>query len=128
MVHAQCSTGEQRVGAVSWLIAHQGSYGEVTHLSQQLGTSRQTVYSWKGTGRQALEHALTPAPLASVDERTGRLERVILTLLVDGHASYRGLQRCLEEVVGEQVSLGKIAAVVEQAGRGHRRGLRAMRR
>jgi hypothetical protein len=45
----------QRVEVVSRLIAHQGSYGEVTQLSQQIGTSRQTLYSWKGKGQQALE-------------------------------------------------------------------------
>src|SRR5436189_44176 len=43
-------------------------------------------------------------------------EQAILTLLVEGHASYRGIQRCLWMLLGVQVSVGKIAAVVESAG------------
>jgi len=39
-----------------------------------------------------------------------------LTLLVEGHASYRGIQQCLWVLLGVHVSLGKIAAVVQQAG------------
>lgn len=116
MVQGQCSTVEQRVEVVSRLIAHRGSYGEVSQLSRQIGTSRQTLYAWRGKGQQALEQALMPVAAKDEDEATVRIERAILTLLVEGHASYRGIQHCIEELLGEQVSLGKIAAVVEEAG------------
>jgi transposase len=116
MVQGHCSTVDQRVEAVSRLIAHQGSYGEVTQVSQQIGTSRQTLYTWKGKGKQALEQALRPVRAKGEDEATVQIERAILTLLVEGHASYRGIQACLKELLGLDVSLGTITAIVQQAG------------
>jgi len=44
------------------------------------------------------------------------LQRGVLTLLVEGHASYRGIQRCLAVLLGQQVSLGTITALVHHAG------------
>ena len=44
------------------------------------------------------------------------LERAILTLFAQGHASDRGIQACLKELLGVQVSLGKIVAVKQEAG------------
>jgi hypothetical protein len=116
MVQRHCSTASQRGEWVSRLIAQRGSYGEVSHLSQTIGVSRQTLYSWKATGQEALEQALRPARALEEAEPKVQLERAILTLLVEGHASYRGIQRCLETLVGVHVSMGKIAAVVQNAG------------
>lgn len=116
MGQRHCSTVNQRVEVVSRLIAHQGSYGEVTQVSQQMGTSRQTLYSWKSRGQQALERAFAPAPDTEGNEASVRIERAILTLLLEGHASYRGIQGCLKELLGLDVSLGTIAAIVQRAG------------
>ena len=116
MVQRHCSTASQRVSWVSELIADSGSYGVVSHLSQTISVSRQTLYSWKAKGQAALEQALGPAPTATAMESKVQIERAILTLLVEGHASYRGIQRCLWLLLGVQVSLGKIAAVVQSAG------------
>lgn len=116
MVQRHCSTASQRGEWVSHLLAHSGSYGEVTHLSQTIGVSRQTLYSWKAKGQAALEQALRPASTPAEAESNGQVERAILTLLVEGHASYRGIQRCLWVLLGVQVSMGKIAAVVQSAG------------
>jgi hypothetical protein len=116
MVQGHCSTVDQRVEVVSRLIANHGSYGEVTQLSQQIGTSRQTLYAWKGKGQQALEQALTPVRVKGEDEATVWSERAILTLLLEGHASYRGIQACLKELLGLDVSLGTITAIVQLAG------------
>ncbi len=55
-------------------------------------------------------------PSKSPAEPDQQLERAILTLLVEGHASYRGIQSCLWMLLGVQVSVGKIAAVIQQAG------------
>jgi len=44
------------------------------------------------------------------------LERAVLTLLVEGHASYRGIQTCLAVLLGQHVSLGTITAIVQEAG------------
>ncbi len=107
-------TPRQQAQWVSTLVAHSGSYGVVTMVSQELGVARQTLYRWKAKGQAALEVAFTP----SLQEGGSLcpLEQAILTLLVEGHASYRGIQQCLRILLGQEVSLGKIAAVVQAAG------------
>src|SRR5438552_10535252 len=113
MVQRHCSTASQRAEWVRQLLAHSGSYGEVTQLSQAIGVSRQTLSSWKAPGQGALEQALRPASTSTKAEPNGGVERAILTLLVEGHASYRGIQRCLLALLGVHVSLGKITAVIQ---------------
>lgn len=114
MRHTHASTARERVAWVSYLLAHAGEYGVVTALSRTVGVSRQTLYTWRERGRAALERACTPpvAVIAGADR-----ERDILTLLVEGHASYRGIRRCLRQVGQRQVSLGTISAVVQEAER-----------
>src|SRR5919199_3702127 len=108
------STAAERAGWVSQLIAQAGEYGVVTELSRRVGVSRQSLYAWRAVGLAALEAACAPPAPPVV---TPGLERAILTLLVEGHASYRGLQRCLWELRQQAVSLGTIAAVVGEAQR-----------
>ena len=115
MDHHHSKTVTQRVGWVSELLTHSGSYGVVSRLSRTSGVSRQTLYSWKAKGQSALQAALAPAKEQVTGEGL-RLERAIVTLLIEGHASYRGIQRSLRELLGQQVSLGKIAAVAQEAG------------
>src|SRR3954447_12169198 len=93
MVHRHDSTPRQRAQVVCQMIAHPGDYGLVTHLSRQLGVSRQTLYSWLERGWQAVEAAFLPLPAPPT--LTSALERQVLTLLVQGHASVRGIQACL---------------------------------
>jgi hypothetical protein len=96
------------------LLSQQGEYGVVTRLSRQVGVARQTLYTWRERGRAALEQAFAPPAVArSADDALGR---VVLTLLVEGLASERGIQRCLVEQ-GRAVSLGTISAVVTEAER-----------
>lgn len=114
MIHAHSSTPSQRVHWVSELVAQEGTYGVVSQLSRSHGISRQTLYSWKAKGQSALEGAFTPRK--GQQKVSPSLERAVLTLLLEGHASYRGIQRCVECLLGEQVSLGMIAAIVQQAG------------
>jgi len=94
------------------MLAHEGAYGVVSQLSRNQQVSRQTLYSWKGKGRRALEAAFEPIKA----EVAIPLERAVLTLLVEGHASYRGIQRCLAILLGQEVSLGTITAIVQDAG------------
>jgi hypothetical protein len=115
MGHHHSSTVTQRIEWVSELLAKSGSYGVISRLSHTLGVSRQTLYSWKAKGQAALQGALAPAKERLAGEGL-RLERAIVTLLVEGHASYRGIQRCLRELLGQHVSLGRIAAVAQEAG------------
>jgi len=116
------STVANRVTVVGQLLSRQGEYGLVTGLSRMVGGARQTLYSWRERGRAALEQAF--APPAVVRSAGGVPERAILTLLVEGHAGERGIQRCLLEE-GRAVSLGTISAVVTEA---ERRALRVMAR
>ncbi len=102
------STPSERVAWISYLLAHAGEYGVVTAMSRTAAVSWQTLYTWMARGRTALERAFLPPsapPVASV-----AMERDILTLLVEGHASER--QRCLAQVRHREVSLGTISAVV----------------
>ena len=114
MIHTHSSTPSQRVQWVSELLAQEGRYGVVSQMSRSQEVSRQTLYTWKGKGQAALEGAL--APKQEPSESDQQLARAILTLLVEGHASYRGIQRCLWVLLGVPVSVGKIAAVVQSAG------------
>jgi hypothetical protein len=97
------------------MIAHAGDYGVVSQLSRALGVSRQTLYTWAHHGVQALAHAFCPTPPTLVVPPP--LERAILTLLVEGHASVRGIQACLRATTGHHVSLGTIVAVIAEAER-----------
>jgi hypothetical protein len=104
------------VAWISYLLAHAGEYGVVTAVSRAAAVSRQTLYSWLARGRVALEQAFLPSP-APAGAAPAALERAILTLLVEGHASERGIQRCLEQVGGQTVSLGTISGVIPEAER-----------
>ncbi|HVB21303.1 MAG TPA: hypothetical protein VNG51_05105 [Ktedonobacteraceae bacterium] len=112
MVPTHCNTGSHQVHIVSHVLASEGTYGVVSQVSRSQHISRQTLYSWKAKGRQALEAAFMPKP----PQVPRQVERAVLTLLVEGHASYRGIQTCLAVLLGEQVSLGKITAIVQEAG------------
>jgi hypothetical protein len=115
MVQRHASTPAQRAQAVAQMIAHAGEYGVVTRLSRDLGVSRQTLYTWLEQGWQALDAAFQPPSAAPII--TVALERQVLTLLVEGHASVRGIQACLRATTGQWVSLGTISAIIAEAQR-----------
>src|SRR6478672_9980970 len=87
MVQRHDSTPTQRAQVVCQMIAHAGDYGVVTNLSRDLDVSRQTLYSWLQRGWSAVEAAFVPLPAAPTI--TPALERQVLTLLVEGHATLR---------------------------------------
>jgi hypothetical protein len=123
MVQAHTITPARRAQVVGQLIGHAGEYGYVSQMSRQVEVSRQTLYAWEERGLHALEAAFTPLTAAPVV--TPALERAILTTLVAGHAGYRGIQACLRAHRGQDVSLGTIAGVVQEA---QRRALQQMAR
>jgi hypothetical protein len=92
-----------------------GTYGLVTLLSRTAGVSRQTLYTWAEQGRAALEQAFEPR--ASEVVSTPAVERQVLSLLVETHASVRGIQASLWQVARRRVSLGTISAIVQEAQR-----------
>ena len=47
MVRTHPSTPEQRAQWTAYVLAHQGEYGIVTHLSRAHGISRPTLYGWR---------------------------------------------------------------------------------
>lgn len=113
MVQSHPSTPAQRVQLAAQMIAQAGTYGMVTHLSRDIGVSRPTLYAWKATAQDALVQAFRQSSAVTV--RTRALERHILTLLVESHSSYANIQSCLHHLTGQWVSIGTIAAVVQQA-------------
>ncbi len=116
MIYAHSSTPSQRAQWVSTLGASEGSYGVVSQMSRNCQVSRQTLDSWKETGQRALEAAFAPRKQQAQVTKPPELQRAILTLLIQGHASYRGIQACLKELLGLEVSLGMITAIVQTAG------------
>src|SRR4051812_18995089 len=115
MARRHGSTVEQRVGWVSRMLGGSGTYGLVTLLSRTAGVSRQTLYTWAEQGRSALEQAFQPRVSEVV--RTPELERQVLSLLVEAHATTRGIQAGLWQVARRRVSLGTISAIVQEAQR-----------
>ena len=113
MVQRHDSTPLQRAQVVAQMLAHAGDYGVVTQLSRQLGVSRQTLYAWTERGSQALAQAFLPTPPSTPVNPA--LTRQVLTLLVEGHASIRGIQACLRVTTGQHVSVGTISTLIAEA-------------
>lgn len=113
MVLRHASTPAERAQWVSQLIAGSGVYGVVSALSRSAQVSRQTLYEWKARALAVLEQLwrVGPAPTEGAQE----LERAILTLWGEGHASERGIQSCLEALGYRTVSVGSISAVLAEA-------------
>src|SRR5947209_3856643 len=116
MVPTHSSTASQPVQWIGHLLAHEGTYGAISQMSRSQRVSRQTLYSWKEKGQRALEGVFASRKLQAGVAESVELHRAVLTLLVVGHASYRGIQACLKDLFGLQVSLGTISAVVQTAG------------
>jgi hypothetical protein len=108
-----CSTVQERVSMVSQMLANP-IHGQVSQLGRVHQVSRQTLYRWAATGRQALEEAL--GHQLSPPKQNEAISLVVLTLLIEAHASYRGIQTCLRELHGIHLSLGRIVGIVKEAG------------
>lgn len=110
-----CSTTNQRVHMVSELIANAGRYGRVSSMSSQHRISRQTLSSWEERGRAALQEEFSPKEQPTEQEQ--RLEQAVLTRFTEAHASYRGIQVCLERLLGLHAAIGKITSIIQEAGK-----------
>src|SRR2546426_1724856 len=108
-----CSTVQERVSMVSQMLANP-TYGRVSQLGRAHQVSRQTLYRWTATGRQALEEALGHQHLPPKPHEA--ISPLVLTLVIETHASYRGIQTCLRELHGVHLSLGGIVGIVKEAG------------
>lgn len=119
MAAKHASTPPERMGCVVQLLAHRGEYGVVSAAGRDLGVSRQTLSTWRAAGQRALEAAFAPVappPAGAPPELAPELARAILTALIDGQASERGVRAELARW-GRRVSVRTIVAVVGEAGR-----------
>src|SRR2546421_1051182 len=114
MQQCHCSTATRAMRLASAMIAHEGTYGQVSELSREHHISRQSLYTLRARGKEGLERVFFPKEQKTEEEE--RISRAVLTLLVEAHASREGIERCLEELVGVHVSLGAISAIIHQAG------------
>src|SRR5712692_8348229 len=108
-----CSTVEERVSMVSQMLARP-TRGLVIQLSRTYQVSRQTLYRWEAIGRQALEEALEKKVLPM--KQSLSVPILVLNLLLEAHASYRGIQSTLRSNHGIEISLGTIAGIIKEAG------------
>lgn len=120
-----CSTPQQRRAWIVQLLASSGCHGLVSQLSREHHVSRQTLYRWKQKAEQAL-HEVFESDSKSADVRE-QVEREVLTLLVEAHASYRQIQSCLHKLLGISLSLGSICRMVQHAGKRARAWLQQQR-
>jgi mutator family transposase len=114
MHQSHCSTPTQRIRLASSMIAQEGTYGFVSELSREYDISRQSLYKLRMVGKRGMESVFSPKEQSSREQV--RITRAVLTLLVEGHASREGIQKCLEELMGVHLSLGAISAIIHQAG------------
>ncbi len=116
-------TAAERTKVATLLLAAEGEYGLVTGLARELGTSRQFLYDLRDRARTALTQAVAPgrAGRPAQDERLvidrHAVARDVVVLSQVAHASVRGIQECLEEMVGVERSVGWIEGVLQEAGR-----------
>lgn len=106
------STPEQRAQWTAYMLAHQGEYGIVTRLSREQHVSRPTLYAWRDHAQQALHTAFRADVPASATARP--TARQVLTLWI-AHASARGIQATLPELLHQGLSLATISAVLAEA-------------
>ena len=105
-----CSTVDERSQWGAGLLAPDSSHGVVSQLRREHEVSRQTLNRRITKAETAMQEALSPN--AKGEQRQVQIERAVLTLLIEGHSSYRGIQTCMRELLGETVSLGTIVSIV----------------
>ena len=120
-----CSTAQQRSEWISQLLVPEPAHGLLSQLSRTHQISRQTLYRWKAKGAQALQAALQTSHAPA--QCTMQVQEQVVTLLIEAHASYRDIQACLMKLCGRRISLGSIAAIVQEAGRRAQRWLSQQR-
>ena len=121
-VHQHITLEERvEIGMVATL--GRGTYGLVSSLARELGTSRRFIYGLADRARGALEEAMRPcAPgpkpfrRSLVLDRT-QLDRAIVTLAMAGRVSERAISECLEEIYRCSPSLGYVNGVLSKASR-----------
>ncbi len=109
-----CSTVQQRSQLAHQLLVEGRPHGLVSQLSRDYQISRQTVYRWRAKAEQAIQEAFSP--FAAMSQRKVNIQRAVLILFVEAHGSYRGIQTCMKELLGVDISLETIGSIVNEAG------------
>lgn len=97
-------------------------YGGISQLARDYHLSRQSLYTMRQRGRDALADSLAartpgrPALAAPLIIDQNRLDRSIVTFTVAGHASLEGVQTCLAEALDVRRSPSYISTVLDKAG------------
>jgi hypothetical protein len=120
-----CSTGKERSEWVSQLLVPKPRHGLLSELSRRHQVSRQTLYRWKERGAKALEAALDGKQKPG--QGPIQIKEYVLTLLIEAHASYRNIQKCVRRMCGVHLSLGRIGGIVQEAGQRAQRWLNKQR-
>src|SRR5260370_24045754 len=115
MRHPHSSTPDHQIRLASEMIAHQRIYGHVSQLSREHQISRQWIYLLQAKGQKAMKREF--GQKWQPTEQDLQIERSVLTLLTECHASREGIQRSLEVILGEHISRGKISEIIYQAGK-----------
>ena len=105
------STAAERAQWAATMLAHQGEYGIVTQLSREHQVSRPTLYAWREQAYSSLQASFSPQANPVVATPTARH---ILTLW-QTHASERGIQAAIRELLAHGLSLATITSVLRQA-------------
>jgi hypothetical protein len=112
---SHCTTPADRIRLASSMLAYEGTYGFVSQLSREHDISRQSLYILKSRGREAMERKFCIKE--QLTEWKSQIERIVLTLFTESHASREGIQHCIKEILGVHISTGKISAIIHQAGK-----------
>ena len=110
-----CIPVAQRVDLASRMIVNQRKHGFVSQLSRENNISRQSLYTLKSRGQEAMEREFRPKPEAI--GQIVQVERAVLILFTEGSASREGIQNCLEQLLEIHVSTGKISSIIHEAGK-----------
>src|SRR5262245_41819460 len=92
--------------------AHQDEYGIVMQLSRQHHVSRPTLYAWRAHAQSALAAAFAAPPASARPAAPSPLQ--IMTLWIT-HASDRGIQQALAELLHRGISLDTITTILAEA-------------
>ena len=109
------STPAERAQCAAYLLAHSHEYGVVMQMSREYQVSRPTLYAWRDQAQVALLSAFTPPVTTDVSPSSDMTPRQVLTLWIS-HASVRGIQHAMAEVLQRGVSRETITTILAEAG------------
>ena len=109
---------QARLSAVLEILSPERCHWAVTRLAQEMGISRQAIYTMTAKVKAGLEEILSPGPHGPVAQTpqvdANRMKRMTVVLCECG-VSQRGTQKCLAEGLDVNVSLGWVNQTLSEA-------------